>query len=232
VNSREGNRDIDDWLVIAGEKAGGIAELANSHRNEIGLEELPRCLGSEQTRLDRASTDLLERRPYGSGVRRGLRMHELSAAVSGALAMSEPLAGVPGRLVRTELAGVPCQWVRTESIAGVPFGWVRTELIGRRDAVRGLRAKRDRAHDRTTAGVERCKSAGVIVAGPAVEIAPAGRLQRRIGNFQRPRLRGRGSRRSGPSKDFCMRSMAWRRRGITSRVGTIGHRDGDCQRRR
>jgi len=216
VNSRE--------LVIAGEKAGGIAELANSHRNEIRLEELPRCLGSEQTRLDRASTDLLERGPYGSGVRRGLRMHELSAAVSGALAMRDPLAGVPGRLVRTELAGVFCQWVRTESIAGVPFGWVRTEPIARRDAVRGLRAKRDHTHDRTTAGVERCKSAGVI--------APAGRLQRRIGNFQRPRLRGRGSRRSGPSKDFCMRSMAWRRRGITSRVGTIGHRDGDCQRRR
>jgi hypothetical protein len=134
-------------------------------------------------------------------------MHELSAAVSGALAMSEPLAGVP-------------------------FGWVRTELIANRYAVRGLRAKRDRAHDRTTAGVERRKSAGVIVAGPAVEIAPAGSLQRRIGNFQRPRLRGRGSHRSGLSKDFCMRSMAWRRRGITSRVGAIGHRDGDCQRRR
>jgi hypothetical protein len=53
-------RAVDDRLIIAGKEAGGIAELADSHRNEIGLEELPRRLRSERSRLDRACADLFE----------------------------------------------------------------------------------------------------------------------------------------------------------------------------
>ena len=46
-----------------------------------------------------------------------------------------------------------------------------------------------RRGDRTAAFVKGCESAGVVVAGPAVEMAPAGGLQRRIGDFERPRWR-------------------------------------------
>jgi len=118
-------RAVDDRLVIAGDKASGIAELADARRYEIGLEELPRRLGSEPAHLDRAGTDFLERGAYGSGLRRGLR---LIAALCSGLVMNEPIAGVPCRLGTTELSA-------------------------HRAAMPGLRTKRDRAHDRTTARV-------------------------------------------------------------------------------
>jgi hypothetical protein len=51
--------------------------------------------------------------------------------------------------------------------------------------LRGLGAQCVRAHDWTATGIERRKSARMIVAGPAVEIAPVDRFQCGIENFER-----------------------------------------------
>jgi hypothetical protein len=164
-------RAIDDRLIIAGEKAGGIAQLSDSHGNEICLEKLPRRLRFEPPRLDRAGADLFERGAYGSGVARGALELRMSQSIVGRMEM------------------------------------------------RGLRAKCIGTDDRTATGIKGRKSAGVIVAGPAVEIAPTGGLQRGIGDFQWPdaRINRRGSLWSGPLR---------RRPGVAGRRLRIMPRSG------
>ena len=73
----------------------------------------------------------------------------------------------------------------------------------------GFRTKRVGPHDRAAAGIKGRESAGVVVAGPAVEIVPAGRLQCGIGDFQRPgaAISGRGMRCSPIRKLLRERSV-------------------------
>ena len=54
-------RAVDDRLVIAGEKAVGIAELADAKRPEIVLEEFARAVFFERHRGTAARADGLER---------------------------------------------------------------------------------------------------------------------------------------------------------------------------
>ena len=54
-------RAVDDRLVIAGEKAVRVAELADAQRPEIVLEEFPRALLLERNGRDGALADVLER---------------------------------------------------------------------------------------------------------------------------------------------------------------------------
>ena len=54
-------RAVDDRLVIAGEKAVGVAELADAKRPEIVLEEFPRAVLFERNRRQAARRRRLER---------------------------------------------------------------------------------------------------------------------------------------------------------------------------
>ena len=143
-------------------KACGIAELADLHRHEIRFEELSCRLRIKLPSRDSASTHLFERGAYRSGLRRrtrGPRRNGLFAGVR--IALRRPLTSV-GR------------------------GLSSNGPIAHRMELRGLGAQCVRTHDWTATGIERRKSARMIVAGPAVEIAPVDRFQCSIGNFERP----------------------------------------------
>ena len=131
---RRETRAVDDRLVIAGEEARRIAELADAHRNEIRLEELARRGAFQRSRLDRAGADLFERRAHRPGVAAGRRSRRGSMRL-------------------------------------------RMRLFG---------AERHRSHDRAAAREQGREGARMIVAGPAVELGPARRLERRIRDLQRP----------------------------------------------
>jgi hypothetical protein len=140
-------RPVHDRLVIAGEKAGGIAELADSHWQEIGLEELSGRFGIKPSSPDGPGAYLFERGAYRPGIWRGAR----------GLKANRPHAGVGLRL-NGALASVAC---RLES-NGLNLGC--------------LRAEGTRAHYWAATRIKRRKSARMIVSGPAVKIAPFDRF--------------------------------------------------------
>jgi hypothetical protein len=196
-------RPVDDRLVIAGEKAGRIAQLANTHRHEIGLEEQSGRFGIKPPRPDGAGAHLFERRVYRPGIWRGawgLRTNRPHAGVG--LRLKGALAGVAGRLKSNRL------------IALMDLG--------------GLRAERTRTNDWAATRIKSRKSARMIVACPAVKIAPFDRFQGGIGNSEPPRwwINHCGAfrrRRAGDGVDFRKRG-----RRVLARFGSL-RRGKDCE---
>jgi hypothetical protein len=156
------SRPIHNRFVVAGEKACGIAELADSHRHEIRLEELSCRPRIKLPSGDGASTHLFERGAYRSGLRWGTR---------------GPRTNGPFANVGVALSG---------PLTSVGCGLGSNGPIARRMELRGLGAQCVRARDWTATSIERRKSARMIVAGPAVEVAPVDRFQCGIENSERP----------------------------------------------